>query len=274
MKKVSTKNEIASIFTNSNEHLENYKKIYDFDNAKVLSVVGSGDQYFTSILNEAKEVELFDINKAAWGYFRLRFYAIRILSYEEYLIFFVLKKCDECFLEGSKLNIFEKISKYIPNDLHMFLFNFIKAHSSQFNTTYNNIKKSFGGKTILNENGMSVAMPHFSKKEYYKLQSLLNKIDLPDFRWTNLLDLPKQLEGNYDLMLFSNIYDYLCMNASEYKRFLEQFDTSVIQAHYLWYNSTDDVQEFLDSGFTVDAVTIHPHLSRFNEIAISLKRSK
>ena len=97
-----TKSELISsvekIYTSSNECLENYQNIYNFDNSRVLSVVGSGDQYFTCLLNGAQEVELFDINKAAWDYFRLRFYATRILSYEEYLFFFVLKKSSSYFL--------------------------------------------------------------------------------------------------------------------------------------------------------------------------------
>ena len=273
MKNIKKINEITSIFTNSNEHLESYKKIYDFDNATVISVVGSGDQYFTCILNGAKEVELFDINKAAWDYFRLRFYAIRVLCYEEYLIFFVLQKYDKCFFDGKLLNIYEIISKHIPNDLKEFLNLFVQHKNLIASELYTNIERSFSGETIVDRRGMSVAMPHFTKEEYYKLQSILNKTSLPKFRWNNLVELPGQLESGYDIMLFSNIYDYLNAGVEEYKNFLQQFDASIIQAHYLWY-SADEMQEFLDYGFNVDAVTTNPNISRFNEFAISLKRTK
>lgn len=41
------------VFPFTNENLTSYGKIYNFDNAKVLSFLGSGDQYFSSILHGA-----------------------------------------------------------------------------------------------------------------------------------------------------------------------------------------------------------------------------
>ena len=38
----------------SNENLTSYQDLYDFKNKKVLSVIGSGDQYFSSILYGAE----------------------------------------------------------------------------------------------------------------------------------------------------------------------------------------------------------------------------
>ena len=38
------------VYTMSNENVCCYKNIYNFDNAYVLSVLGSGDQYFSSLL--------------------------------------------------------------------------------------------------------------------------------------------------------------------------------------------------------------------------------
>ena len=45
----------------SNENLTSYQDLYDFKNKKVLSVIGSGDQYFSSILYGAEEVTCFDM---------------------------------------------------------------------------------------------------------------------------------------------------------------------------------------------------------------------
>ncbi|MEG2993723.1 MAG: hypothetical protein RR847_05580, partial [Bacilli bacterium] len=73
----------------SNENISSYNSLYDFKDKKVLSVLGSGDQYFSSILFGAKEVDLFDSNRLAWFYFILKYYGIKTLSFKEFYDFFV-----------------------------------------------------------------------------------------------------------------------------------------------------------------------------------------
>ena len=53
-------------FTNENVNCLNF--LYNFDKSKVLSVIGSGEQYFTSILNGAKEVDVYDVNPTSYLY--------------------------------------------------------------------------------------------------------------------------------------------------------------------------------------------------------------
>ena len=270
MTKSKSISSVEKIYTSSNECLENYKNIYNFDNSRVLSVVGSGDQYFTCLLNGAKEVELFDINKAAWDYFRLRFYATKILSYEEYLIFFVLKKSSPYFYNGQIKDIYEKILKYIPEDLKCFLHKYIEIYHKKNEVAFV-ISES---ESIFDRNGNIITMPHFSKEEYYKLQSLLCKTKLPNFTWANLLDLPSQVDGSYDLMLFSNIYDYLGMDAFEYKEFLKQFKASVIQAHYS-YQWNSKVEELCNSGFYAHTFLSTQMDNQYTtNCVISLKKTK
>ena len=57
----------------TNEFVAAYPEIYDFDNANVLSIIGSGDQYFTAMLAGAKSVTVFDLNVNAWHHFVLKF---------------------------------------------------------------------------------------------------------------------------------------------------------------------------------------------------------
>ena len=60
------------VYDFTNENVACLDQLYDFKDAKVLSVVGSGDQYFASILNGAKQVDLFDINPTSYLYFLLK----------------------------------------------------------------------------------------------------------------------------------------------------------------------------------------------------------
>ena len=52
--KFSIKNRLVigmnKVYKFSNENLTSYQELYDFTDKKVLSVIGSGDQYFSSIL--------------------------------------------------------------------------------------------------------------------------------------------------------------------------------------------------------------------------------
>ena len=269
MGKLNLKNRVDDIFTSSNECLENYKKVYDFSNARVLSVVGSGDQYFTSILNGAKEVELFDINKAAWDYFRLRFYAIQILSYEEYLIYFVMKISSPYLYNGKIIDIYEKILKYIPEDLKYFLHEYIRIyHIKKEGSFVINLSES---ESFVDKQGNPIIMPHFSKEEYYKLQSFLYTTKLPDFRWINLLNLAEQVDKKYDLMLFSNIYDYLFLSAEEYVAFLKQLNAPIIQAYYSW-SFHGDVEKLCNLGCYANTFITKDSCNMFNNCIISLKR--
>ena len=51
---------MQKIYDFTNENVSAYKDLFDFSNARVLTVLGSGDQYFTSLLNGAKNIEVFD----------------------------------------------------------------------------------------------------------------------------------------------------------------------------------------------------------------------
>ena len=60
---------MQKIYDFTNENVSAYKDLFDFSNARVLTVLGSGDQYFTSLLNGAKNIEVFDYNIVTWYYF-------------------------------------------------------------------------------------------------------------------------------------------------------------------------------------------------------------
>ena len=45
---------MQKIYDFTNENVGAFKSLFDFSNAHVLTVLGSGDQYFTSLLNGAK----------------------------------------------------------------------------------------------------------------------------------------------------------------------------------------------------------------------------
>ena len=73
---IKNKNNTADgkVYLFSNENVNSFKSIYNFDNATVLSVIGSGDQYFSSLLFGAKHIDLFDFNARTIYYFFLNIF--------------------------------------------------------------------------------------------------------------------------------------------------------------------------------------------------------
>ena len=53
---------MEKVYSFTNENVSSYSDIYNMNGANMLTILGSGDQYFTAILNGAKNVELIDIN--------------------------------------------------------------------------------------------------------------------------------------------------------------------------------------------------------------------
>lgn len=229
---------MEKIYPFSNENLTESAKLFNFDNAKVLSVLGSGDQYFTSCLNGAKEVTVFDSNPNTWPFFVLKFMALRNLSYEAFYRFFIT-----CALDNERLFLYLK--NFLPDDIK----DYFEKHNIKDMKISNNL---FVAPPLADR----ITIPYFNEQDFYKLQEILKQVDLPEFICSDITEIPT--EDYYDIALFSNIYHYLGISISEYREFLKRFNCSVIQAHYSWLLSSDKEKEFLDNGFTIS--TLNPAL--------------
>lgn len=107
--------EYRRVYTMSNENIGSYKELYDFDGARLLTVLGSGDQYFNSLLYGVSDATIFDINYTAWLYFRIKYKAIKILSYEEFIKVFVLRDMYDIEVYNKIVQVldYEEINYYV-----------------------------------------------------------------------------------------------------------------------------------------------------------------
>lgn len=256
---------MQSVYSFTNENVNSYGNLYNFDNARVLSVLGSGDQYFTSLLYGAKSIDLFDINSLAYDFFILKYYGIMYFSYEEFYDYFVVKELDD-------FKYFNKLLPYLPFDVGNRLCNLYKKNNGLSRFLYFNV-------TNINEDGSCI--PYFNKEKYYQLQSILLKNEIPGFYYCNFLNLPNILsDKKYDIILTSNVFDWLYKDyevesVSVYKELLEKFDYSEIQALYCWNTLGDDLRlEFLRNGFDIDTVPSAGRLSLTNENKVVSLRKK
>ena len=254
------------VYPFTNENVTSYGTLYNFDNAKVLSVLGSGDQYFASLLHGAKEVELFDINGLAWDYFILKYYGIMIFSYEEFYDYFVIKGLDD-------IKYFKRLLSYLPVDVANRLVDVYKNYYKLSRLLFSNVIN------IL-EDGR--AIPYFDKEKYYQLQSILQLRNLPTFYLSDFVKLPMIVSNkSYDIILTSNIFDWLYKDyeiesVSRYKELLDKFNYSEIQALYCWNNLDNELEvEWIRNGFEIEKVPSCSALSLTNyNLVLSLRKSK
>lgn len=178
------------------ENIKDYVKAFDFNNSKVLTVTGSGDQALNVINHNAKSATCFDINQFANYTLALKVAAIKALNFLEFLNFFI---------EYNKFNYkqFIKIKKYLENDDYAFWNTLFENYSSE------KIYKIFKADVYLKK--------YLQKTNYYcylKNYNLLKKqiIDCEiKTITTNIVDLEEKLDekNKYDFILLSNISLYI-----------------------------------------------------------------
>ena len=231
----------SRVYPFTNENLTSFQSFIDFNGKNVLSVIGSTDQYFSFLLYNAKNVDLFDINPNSEHYFLLKFYSIFLLTYEEFIDFFVSSKLDN-------MSIYNKVRYYLPLKTKTYFDNYIKSGKKLSDLIFT---------VSLNSNPINYStnrvIPYFDKDSYYILQSMLRNIEMPKIYICSLEKLYKELKDIYDIIVLSNIYLLMNMSVKQYRKFLDSYlsllnSNGIIEAYYSWNNI--DEKEFIDSGFT------------------------
>jgi len=192
----------------TNENIKAYLDLVNLDDYNnALTVLASGDQLFNLINKGILEVDTFDINKFTEYYvFGLRMAMIDKYNYKDYLKVF------------NKL-LDEKTSFEELNDILYGLLPFMDMKYREFwkeILDYNYILQK-DAKERLNITRMLffgfLDNNHFNNyllndEEYNKLKSNLNRAKI-SFSATNAVDLYKKNNKKYDLVLLSNILDYI-----------------------------------------------------------------
>ncbi len=246
---------MEKVYGFTNENISAFPEFFSFDNARVLTVLGSGDQYFLSLLNGAKDVEVFDINYLAWYHFLLKYTAIKVLSYEEFMKMFVTDNLDN-------LTIYAKLREYLPDEVKYF---FDKLFS--LGRKFSSIKI----RNVIFDNAKIRNIPFFNRETYYQLQSILQNSSIPTFYNCNLLEINEYTKKSYDVALLSNVYHYLSLTAKDYRDFLNKFNAPEILALYTWILNWEEKMRFLASGFAVYQI---PGVLHKEDYIVKLSRRK
>lgn len=179
------------LFTNENIY-GTLKTAGDLANKKILTVGASGDHVFESYLLGAGDVHTFDINANQKNVIELKNHMIRNLPYANFMDFFF--SADNFFNQ----NILTPIRHKLSNDLR----NFLKKCSD------NDIRGNFRYRAAYTSEYEIKRLQYISNESNYNTVRDRLPEQMP-FQHCRLSQLANTTTQKYDLILLSNIFDYL-----------------------------------------------------------------
>ena len=225
-------NNLSPIYSFTTENIAGYFEYLDFTNKNVLTVAASGDHIINAFYKGAKEVYGFDINYLALIFTELKLVALQNLNYREFLEFFMIN--DKKDVEKNRnvldykvyINKLRKgLSKSVAENWDMLYENFNNngyelRNSYIFNNKYdnNNIKLK-SNLYLKSESDYNMAKENINKKEIILINS--------NYKDLNLHNLPNL--ANCDIILMSNISDYIKNIYNKEENYLEDYIKDITQ---------------------------------------------
>lgn len=186
------------LYSFTNENQGEYYKLLDFNDKKVLTVAASADHAFNAILHGAEKVDTFDINRLTSYYVDLKKVIIETKNYQTFMTFF---GNDYRFIKPFNIYIYKDISDLLMPNSKLFwdtLYSY---------TTGSDIKKHLF--KTQNEYIINNMNSYLNEENYYRLQDKISSFKI-NFIESNILNLDKKvINEGYDLILLSNISDYI-----------------------------------------------------------------
>lgn len=202
----------SPIYTFTTENLDSYLNTLNIQDKSCLTVTSSGDQIINLALLGASKIDCFDTNRIAEYYTRLKLAALQELKYEEFIDYFtnvhavcpntkyIFLDNDECF----SYSLYMKFYNFLDEKTRLFfdsIYSYFKYDNTSIVNTFYNVSDD---RAKYNNTYLK------NKENYYKARELTKKITDNGINYSTLdiFDITK-LSNKYDLVLLSNIYDYL-----------------------------------------------------------------
>ena len=224
-------NNLSQIYSFTTENISGYFKRLEFSNRNVLTVAASGDHIINAIYCGAKKVVGFDVNYLALIFTELKLIAIQELEYIEFLEFFLINEKNDIDKNKNALSyqtyfnkLRTKLSDTGKENLDILYENFNNngyelRNSYIFNNKYdNNSLKIFSNLYLKDEFEFKKTKKKIKNKEIFLINSNFKDIDLNK--------LPNI--GSYDIILMSNISDYIKNIYDIETNYLEEYIKEII----------------------------------------------
>lgn len=248
------------VYFSTNENIKEYIEKSNLNNKhNALSVMASGDHSFNLIEKDILNIDTFDTNALT------EFYVLGIkqsmiikYSYKEYLI--ILNKLLDINTSLEELtSIMHDLLPYMDikyRNFWKYILDYNYTIQKKNNTNINLFNLLFinlvtTDKLIERNNYLT------NEETYNKLKNNLNKSNI-SFKNVNAIDLPRVFNNGYDIMLLSNIFEYLDLkNINQYidKLLSLMNDNGKIFLMYIFDYATKNYTRkkiFYNSNITLD----------------------
>ncbi len=229
------------IYKFTNEEINNYQK-YLINKEKVLSVTASGDQILNSILEGTKQIDSCDISRFPQYFFELKKAAVKTLTKEEYLDFFIN---DFIYQDELADDIYDKVRNNIENDSKKFwdsLFNFFDGSEIYKSPLFS--RELVIPSRVIDKN------KYLQGNNYNILKEKLDDVKINHYIG-DMRELSKTLNNEYDLVNLSSIIYYAFRNCNNYKNLLNNLSLSEngIALSYLYNVRKSLVNNFHEENY-------------------------
>lgn len=228
----------------TNEDIKSYLTLEKFRGKKALTVLASGDQAFNLALCGAETIDAFDINKLEYYVFWLKKAMTQVLNYSDYV------KAIGSFLSvlgiPYLLEVLEKAKGYMPEDVYEYYRKILEfaLKKGRLTNLYGFVMEGFWKNRNLYLQ---------DEASYDNLRKILRDVTI-NLHFGDAREIPYRLDDSYDIVLLSNIADYLG-NARSFLT-LEKFQ-EFISAYYSLLNPKGVIINYLfDLGIHYDGEEI------------------
>ena len=222
--------DLSQIYSFTTENISGYFDYIDFKDKDILTVAASGDHIINAFYKGAKAVIGFDINYLALIYTELKLVALQNLKYKDFIQFFVINEANDIDKNKKAFDytIYKSLRKYLNQNTascwnmiyQKFDYDGYKLRNSYiFNNKYDNNKVKISSNLYLkDEEVYNYVKENIKNKDI----TLINA----NYRSINLSNLPKS--SNYDIILMSNISDYIKSIYNIKTNSLEEYTKEII----------------------------------------------
>lgn len=201
------------------ECIREYLEKESFDKDRALTVLASGDQIFNLIHDGTKSIDAFDINKLQYFVYHLRRAFILKFPLDSYII--LSKSFMANYALDEKVQIMEKLKSFLPESVYEYFRRILEYAKSKKDAKLSNLFTPSNIDIEFANNYLT------SEDEYLKVRSALDNTEI-NLYFANALDIPKIVSPGYDIILLSNIADYLSQmidgfDIFEFEKYINSF---------------------------------------------------
>ncbi len=268
--------EYSMVYRTTNEDIGHPPYVEALTGRKdVFSITASGDQIINSVFYGGRNITGLDISKFTKYYAALKIAAVEALTKEEYIKYIV----GDYNVDPLSLDLYSKLRVKLNPDAAVFwdsIFDYCgveRLNDSPF----------FGHFTVAPDR-MIINNPFLHDNNFYETKEKLEEVDIKLYDG-NALDINKMKLGSFDLILLSNILNYIdsfyCRRNEDrftiYKRFLEHLplkeDGIALTYNFIFDGYIKDI--FTGRNYTIYNVKEKlTSISLQNEIMIYQKKKK